>query len=162
MVSPHYQRFARWSTGRASLALLFAWSVAEGILWPVVPDPLLGLMGAASPRRAPWLFLLVLSGGLLGVLLLWPLLSLAPVLMRELLIALPVVDAPMLAAASARVVDGSPLSVMQWGGGTPLKVWAWAWSENDLPLGVFLLGAAINRCTRILPLFALTATRCCR
>ena len=149
-------RFTAWSASRRGGLTLFLWSVAEGCAWPVVPDPLIGLMGAASPRRAPRLYAIVVAGGLLGTLLLWPVAVAAPAVVRELLIALPVVDASMMNAAQLRVAGEGIFSIAQFGGGTPLKVWAWAWATTGGGLLPFLCAAVINRLTRILPFFAFT------
>jgi hypothetical protein len=113
-------------------------------------------MGAAAPRRAPLLYAIVVAGGLLGTLLLWPVAVAAPAVVRELLIALPVVDASMMDAAQLRVADGGIFSIAQFGSGTPLKAWAWAWATTGAGLLPFLGAAVINRLTRVLPFFVFT------
>lgn len=150
------RRFTAWSSSRRGLVTLFCWSVAEGCVWPIVPDPLLGLMGAATPRRAPLLYATTLAGGVLGALLLWPVAIVAPTLLRDVLIALPVVDPTMLGVAQEQVAGHGLLSIAQFGGGTPLKAWSWAWVTTGGGIAPFLLAAVVNRLTRILPFFALT------
>ena len=150
------RRFTAWSSSRRVLVTLFCWSVAEGCVWPIVPDPLLGLMGAATPRRAPLLYATTLAGGVLGALLLWPVAIVAPALLRDVLIALPVVDPTMLGVAQEQVAGHGLLSIAQFGGGTPLKAWSWAWVTTGGGIAPFLLAAVVNRLTRILPFFALT------
>jgi hypothetical protein len=153
---PLLTRFTAWSESRRGQLLLFLWAVAEGCAWPVVPDPLLGLMGASSPRRAPLLYATVVAGGLLGTLLLWPVALAAPAALHDFLALLPVVDAPMIAAAQERVAGHGLGDIAQFGGGTPLKAWAWAWATTGGGLLPFLGAAVVNRLTRILPFFALT------
>lgn len=153
---PSVTRFTAWSESRRGQLALFLWSVAEGCAWPVVPDPLLGLMGAASPRRALRLYVIVVVGGLLGTLLLWPVALAASAALRDFLVLLPVVDAPMMLAAQGRVAEHGLFDIAQFGRGTPLKVWAWAWASTGGGLLPFLGAALINRLTRVLPFFAAT------
>ena len=147
-----FSRVARFANGRSGPLALFLWAAAEAVALPVIPDVLLGLLVLAAPRRLPILFGALCLGSLAGSLVLYGLTVADPQAVRQLLVGLPGIDEPMLAAASATVASGNPMSMLLFGAGTPLKVYTFAWANGAVsPLG-FLPAVILNRISRIAPL----------
>jgi hypothetical protein len=144
-------RTARLATSGAGVALVAAWSFAEAIVLPIVPDVVLDLFGLATPRRAPLLFLVAVVGSVAGTIVLFALASTAPATAQSLILAVPAIDPPMLDAARVTVAAGDPASLALFGPGTPLKVYSLAWAAGGGPLVGLLIGAVVNRLTRIGP-----------
>ena len=71
--------------------------------------------------------------------------------------AVPGIPERMLDAASQTVAGGAPWSIAQIGPGTPLKVFTVAWASGPGSVAPFLVGAALNRITRIAPTLAAAA-----
>jgi hypothetical protein len=147
-------RFAgRW----IGIAVCAAWGFGEAILLPIVPDVLLYPLAAAAPRRAAPLFGWTLLGALLGSLVLSAVASSQPAAARDLVLAVPGIDRPMLDEAVIVVRDGDPLSMAHFGPGTPLKVYTVAWWEGSGTLAGYLVGLVANRLERIGPGVAVMA-----
>lgn len=142
---------ARFANRPAAIGLAALWGLGEAIVVPVVPDVLLYLLAIAAPRTGLRLFLAALAGAVVGTLVLYGL-ALASIGAAEaVVVAVPGIDAPMLAAAATALAGGDPLALAQFGPGTPLKVYTVAWASGVGSLGGLLLGAVLNRVTRILP-----------
>jgi membrane protein YqaA with SNARE-associated domain len=143
---------ARFANGRGGPLALFLWAAAEAVALPVIPDVLLGLLVLAAPRRLPILFAALCLGSLAGSLLLYGLTVADPEAVRHLLLGLPAIDEPMLAAASATVASGNPMCLLLFGAGTPLKVYTFAWANAAVSPTGFLPAVVLNRISRIGPL----------
>ena len=144
-------RIAAWAARRPAVAIVAAWSFAEAIVFPIVPDVLLDVIGLAAPRRAGRLFLISVLASVAGTALLFALASYLPALAQGVVLAVPGVDRSMLDSAGVAVGGGDPFSLALFGPGTPLKVFTVAWALGPGTAGPLLLGAVLNRCTRILP-----------
>ena len=144
-------RVAGVAAGRAGVVIVAAWSFAEAIALPIVPDIVLDLFGLAAPRRTARLFLVSVLGSLAGTVVLFAVATALPHVAESLVLAVPFIDQPMLDAARITVSRGDPVSMALFGPGTPLKVFTVAWTLGPGSLGGLLVGAVLNRCTRILP-----------
>jgi hypothetical protein len=141
----------RLASGRAGIALAGAWGFAEAILFPVVPDVGVGLLALVAPRRTLALFAAVIAGALVGTSVLYAATLVAPDAVTSLLLALPGIREPLLAAARDTVASGDPLSIAQIGPGTPLKVDTLAWATGPGTPLALAAGVVLNRITRIGP-----------
>lgn len=144
-------RIGRFAMTRGAVVLVAAWSFGEAIVLPLVPDLALDLLGLAAPRRAPWLFLVGVIASLAGTLVLFAFAASQLAGAEALVLAVPAIDQPMLDAARATVAGADPMSLALFGPGTPLKVFTVAWAAGSGPLPALLVGAVINRATRIGP-----------
>jgi 1-acyl-sn-glycerol-3-phosphate acyltransferase len=152
-----FARLERLATGRSGLLLVGAWAFAEAIIWPIVPDLVIGLLALVAPRSVPRLFAALVIGALLGTAVLYALATVAPDAVASMLLALPGIPPEMLDAARAQVAGGDPVSIALVGPGTPLKVYTWAWAAGPATPAALAVGVVLNRITRIaLPLVALT------
>ena len=134
-----------------------AWAAAEAIVLPVVPDVGLCLLVLAAPRWTLRLFLGVVAGALLGTLLLAALSTVSPRGVESMLLGLPGIDAAMLADADAAVADRGIGAFAQFGPGAPLKVYTDAWMGHGGDAAGLLVGAVLNRLTRIGPAILVAA-----
>lgn len=144
-------RIARFAETRGAAVLVAAWAFGEAIVLPIVPDVVLDLLGLAAPRRSPLLFLVGLVASLAGTLVLFAVAASRLAGAEALVLAVPAIDQPMLDAARATVAGGDPASIALFGPGTPLKVFTVAWAADSAPLSALLVGAVLNRLTRIGP-----------
>jgi 1-acyl-sn-glycerol-3-phosphate acyltransferase len=66
-------RLRRWlatfASSRTGLLVVGAWSMAEALSWPLLPEFALAVLGVAAPRRAPKLAVTAAAGSLLGGIL---------------------------------------------------------------------------------------------
>jgi 1-acyl-sn-glycerol-3-phosphate acyltransferase len=146
-----FARLERLASGRAGIALVSVWAVAEAIAFPVIPDVALGLLALIVPRRALVLFAAIVLGSLLGSAVLYAAALVAPGAVTSLILALPGIPESMLAAARDLVAPGDPLSIAQIGPGTPLKVYTLAWATGPAMPFALAAGVVLNRITRIGP-----------
>jgi membrane protein YqaA with SNARE-associated domain len=143
---------ARFADSRGGPLAIFLWAFAEAVALPVIPDVLLGLLLLAAPRRFLILFVSLCLGSLAGSLLLYALTTADPETVRQGLLALPGINQPMVTAASGTVASGSPICLLLFGPGTPLKVFTFAWASGAIsPIGL-LPAVILNRVSRIAPL----------
>ena len=144
-------RIGRLAGSRAAVLLVALWSFAEATVLPVVPDIALDLLAIAAPRRTPLLFAVSIVASLVGTAVLFTFAVSQLPAAQALVLAVPAIDQRMLDAARATVATGDPASLALFGPGTPMKVYTVAWaSGSGTPLGL-LLGAVLNRLTRIGP-----------
>ena len=141
-------RFAR---GRVAAAALATWAAAEAIVLPIVPDVGLCLLVLAAPSRAARLFVAVLAGAAIGTLLLAAFASQAPNAARNLLLAIPAIDASVLTEADRALARDGVAGFAQVGPGPPLKVFTVEWLRQGGDTAGALAGAVLNRLTRIGP-----------
>jgi hypothetical protein len=144
-------RIGRFAGGRAAVALVALWSFAEAIVLPIVPDVALDLLGLAAPRRTPRLFAVSVVASILGTAVLFAFAISDLLAAQALVLAVPAINQPMLDAARVTVATGDPASLALFGPGTPLKVFTVAWVSGSGTVLGLLLGAVLNRLTRIGP-----------
>jgi hypothetical protein len=144
-------RLERISGRRATALSLAAWATAEAIVFPVVPDVGLCLVVLAAPKRAARLFGFVVVGALAGTIVLAAFATRAPDAARTMLLAVPGIDSSDLADASASLVRNGVAGFAQVGPGTPLKVDTVEWLARGGDTAGLLVGAFVNRITRIGP-----------
>ncbi len=131
--------------------LIGLWAAAEAVILPIVPDVGLALLVLARPARWAVLFVAVIAGAVTGSVALYALASADAAAVEAALLRVPGIDSPMLETVDRRVATDGVLAFAQFGPGPPLKVLTagWAASGGDPFQGV--VGAAINRLTRIGP-----------
>jgi membrane protein YqaA with SNARE-associated domain len=151
------EAIARFAARRGAVVLIAAWAFGEALVLPVVPDVALDLLALAAPRRAVSLFVVATLASLAGSLVLFAFASAAPGPARDLVLAVPGVHPAMLDGASAAVASGAPWAIAQFGPGTPLKVDTVAWATGPGSVVPFVVGAVLNRITRIVPALLLAA-----
>ena len=142
---------ARFADGRVGAAALAGWAAAEAIVLPIVPDVGLGLLVLAAPPRAVRLFAAVVAGAVAGTLVLAAFMSGAPDAARDLLLAIPAIDASVLAEADRALAEHGVAGFAQVGPGPPLKVYTVEWLGRGGDVAGTLVGAVLNRVTRIGP-----------
>ena len=133
------------------------WAAAEAIAFPVVPDVGLCLLALAAPRRVVRLFLVVVVGALAGTLVLAALATSNPDAVRAMLLALPGIDAAMLAGVDTTLATDGVAGFAQVGPGPPLKAYTVEWIGQGGDLLGLLVGAIVNRLTRIGPVVLVPA-----
>ncbi len=142
---------ARFAASRGAVVLVAAWAFGEAIVLPVVPDVALDLLALAAPRSGLRLFAVATLASLAGSLALFAFASATPEAARAIVLAVPGIPERMLDAASQTVAAGAPSSIAQLGPGTPLKVFTVAWAAGPGSIVPFLVGAILNRITRMGP-----------
>lgn len=145
---------ARFAGAPRAAWLMAAWGAAEAILLPIVPDVGVALLVLARPGRAMLLFAVVVGGAAAGSVAMWVLASSQPALVERLLLALPGIDASVLAEAERRVAIDGITAFAQVGPGVPLKVWTASWAGDDGLLPGAVAGSVLNRLTRVGPVVA--------
>jgi hypothetical protein len=147
-----------WFAGRpAALVLLGAWAGAEAVLLPIVPDVGLCLLALAAPRRSIVLFGAVVIGAALGTIALGGLMSVEPGGTQAAIRSLPGIDQPLVAEARRAVSEDGVLGFIQVGVVPPLKLYASEWFAQGGDAVGAVIGALVNRLTRIGPLLAASA-----
>jgi hypothetical protein len=139
------------------MVILGTWGFAEATGFFIIPDVALGLLALVAPRRAAPLFVATVGGALAGTAVLYRWALRSPDTVESVLLAIPGINAPMVEAAREQVRDGDPLSIAQFGAGTPLKVYTYAWATGPRSAPAMLAAAAVNRLTRIGPGVAVAA-----
>ena len=152
-----FDRLEQFAGGRAAIATVGVWAVAEALVLPIVPDVGLCLLVLAAPRRAAQLFAAVVVGGVVGTMLLAALSAEAPNLVRAMLLGLPGIDQAMLADANGTLARQGIVGFAQFGPGAPLKVYTHAWVGQGGEIPGLLVGTILNRLTRIVPTMLVAA-----
>jgi hypothetical protein len=155
--APVFDRLAAFAGRPEAAATMALWAAAEAIILPVVPDVGLGLLVLAVPRRALRLFAAVVAGGIVGTLLLAILATQAPDAVGGMLLGIPGIDAAMIADARADLAHDRILGFAQVGPGAPLKVYTAEWQSLGGDIAGLVVGAILNRLTRIGPALVVTA-----
>lgn len=151
-----FDRLARFASRRSAIATLALWGMAEAILLPIVPDVGLGLLLLAAPRRAMPLFGAVVAGALVGSLVLAVAAVQAPDGVRDMLLRVPGIDAALISDANRDLAAAGIAGFAQVGPGAPLKVYTAEWVRLGGGVPGLLLGAVLNRLTRIGPVVVAT------
>jgi membrane protein YqaA with SNARE-associated domain len=130
---------------RVGLALVAAWSLAEAISWPLLPEFLLAILIVALPKAGPRLAVTAALGSLLGGALMVTLAG------HGVTAPAPLTTPRMHAAATAQLAAEGPAAVRrQPVSGVPYKVYASAAGRQHVDLAPFLAHSALARGTRIL------------
>jgi hypothetical protein len=151
------ERVERFAGRTAAFAAMGLWAAAEAIVLPIVPDVGLCLLVLAAPRRTVRLFAAVMGGAIVGTLVLAAFASLAPDTARGMLIALPGIDTTVLAGADQALARDGIGGFAQFGPGAPLKVYSIEWLARGGDIAGLVLGAILNRMTRIGPALIVAA-----
>lgn len=141
----------------AAVAALAIWAAAEAILLPIVPDVGLCLLVLAAPRNAGRLFAAVVVGGVAGTLVLAALAAAAPEAARAMLLAIPGIDPGVLAGADQALARDGVAGFGQFGPAAPLKVYTVEWLARGGDIAGLVVGAVLNRITRIGPALVVSA-----
>lgn len=144
----HVGRFAGRS---AAVALIGAWAAAEAVVFPIVPDVGLGLLVLAAPLRALRLFGAVVVGAVAGTVVLGIFATQAPEAARAVLLSIPGIDPETLAGADRVLARDGLAGFGQFGPGAPLKVYTVEWLARGGDVVEVLVGAVLNRITRVGP-----------
>lgn len=144
-------RAAQLADDRRAPWVLGLWGAAEALILPIVPDVGLALLVLARPARWPVLFAAVIAGAVAGSVALYGLASADSAAVEAALLRVPGIDGPMLDVVDRRLATEGVVAFAQVGPGPPLKTWtaSWAASGGDPLLG--MVGAVVNRLTRIGP-----------
>jgi membrane protein YqaA with SNARE-associated domain len=136
----------------AALWLLAAWSAAEALWWPIVPDVALAVLAFTNPAGWPWMALATAAGSMAGGLVAYGLGR------RGLVPAMPMTTARMAEAVDGWLAGGTagglrhqPLS------GVPFKVFAYRAAGNRVGPAPFVAAAALARGARMLAVAAAAA-----
>lgn len=136
--------------------VVFAWGVAEAVVWPIVPDVAVAALAAAAPRRAPALALWATAGSVLGGIAAYTLDAAGPG--AQLLAHAPLVTERMVDQAHAWLVaDGARGLALQPMSGIPFKVFGLQAAGADVGLLPFAAHAAVARGVRLAAVAALFA-----
>ena len=152
-----FERIESFASRPAGSVTMAGWAAAEAIALPVVPDVGLCLLALAAPRMVVRLFLVVVLGALAGTLVLAGLASSAPDAAHAMLLALPGIDAAMLVQVDAALATDGVAGFAQVGPGPPLKAYTVEWVGHGGDLPGLLVGAILNRLTRIGPVVMVAA-----
>jgi hypothetical protein len=146
-----FDRVGRFAGRSAALATMGAWAAAEAVVLPIVPDVGLGLLVLAAPRRALRLFGAVVVGALAGTVVLAVFATQAPDAARGVLLAIPGIDPETLAGVDRTLARDGLAGFGQLGPGAPLKVYTVEWLARGGDVVGLLVGAVLNRITRVGP-----------
>ena len=144
-------RFERVADRDATVVAVGVWAAAEAFFFPIVPDVGVCLLALAAPRRATRLFLAVVVGALIGTVVLAIVATRAPDAVHAMLLAIPGIDASMLADTDRSIAREGILGFVQFGPGAPLKVDTAAWIAHGGDALGLVAGAIVNRLTRVGP-----------
>lgn len=145
------ERIERFAARPAALAMMALWGAAEAVALPIVPDVGLCLLALAAPRQAAGLFAAVLVGAVAGTLTLAFLTTVGPDAVRAMLLALPGIDASLIVEGNSQLQRDGILGFVQFGAGPPLKVYSNEWLALGGDVPGLVIGAILNRLTRIGP-----------
>jgi membrane protein YqaA with SNARE-associated domain len=141
-----HQRIARFARSRTALWLVFCWSIAEALWWPIIPDFLVAPLALAAPSR--WLVLagVATAGSVLGGAVAFPLGSLGDWLAESA----PLLTQRMHEQAAAWMNDSGVAGLLQQPlSGVPYKVFALRAAEAGLSLPGFIVMSVAVRGLRI-------------
>jgi hypothetical protein len=145
------ERISRFAEHSAAVATLGGWALTEAIVLPIVPDVGLGLLALAAPSRALRLFAAVIVGALAGTLVLAAIWTQAPEAARALLLSIPGIHPDTLTRVDRVLARDGVGGFAQFGPGAPLKVYTVEWLARGGDIAGVLVGAVLNRITRIGP-----------
>lgn len=155
LFGPLYERALQWSRHRHAPALLTGLSVAEAVVFPVMPEVMLAPMALAQPRRAFRFASYSLAGSMVGAVLGYLLGLFAYELVQPLLASLGWVERIDQEVEYLReVVAQSPWKafwILVLAGFTPipLKIFTWASGIVGVPMLPFLASMLVGRGKRV-------------
>jgi hypothetical protein len=144
--------FDRWAAipdSSAGWRLMVVWAIAEALVWPIIPDVLLGLLVIARPHRVARTLTAAIVGSAVGAVLLYGLASSWPMLAERVLPHLPLAfEADIVSVRESIGQDGAFAFLRQPISGIPFKVWAIVGATSGLPpvpaLPIVILARAIR------------------
>jgi membrane protein YqaA with SNARE-associated domain len=148
-----YDGWARFSSTRAGLLLMFTWAVAEATIWPLIPDfllmPMVLTLAAANYRRFFLPLAACVTGAALGGIILYLLANSYPEAMLNFVGHLPLVSDRQVALAQSYLKDyGVAAYLYQPWSGAPFKVWGVVGAslrlDPVLVIPVFIVGRAFR------------------
>lgn len=146
-----HARAAAFARSPASLWTLFVWGLAEALVFPIVPDVGIALLGLAAPSRAIPLAGAALAGTLVGG-------AVAYAIGPSMLAHAPLVTGPMReAAAGWLATEGAHGVAHQPWSGVPFKVFGLQAAGAGVALGPFLWQTALARGLRFLEVAVVSA-----
>jgi hypothetical protein len=145
------ERIAAEAGRPRAAAAMALWAAAEAIVLPIVPDVGLGILALAAPGRTWRLFGAVLAGAVAGTLVLGVLAARAPDAVAGMLVRVPGIDAAMVDGTRAELERDGVAGFAQVGIGPPLKVYTAEWLAGGGDGPGLVVGAVLNRLTRIGP-----------
>ena len=114
----------RWLE-RWGVAASFGWGLAEGILFFIVPDVIVGAVALFAPRRALRAAGAAVAGGVIGGIVIFAWTHASEASARAAIDAVPAIPAYMFADAGRSLVNGGGVVMLASAfTGTPYKVWA--------------------------------------
>jgi hypothetical protein len=135
----------------ATVVAVGVWAACEAFFFPIVPDVGVCLLALAAPWRAARFFGAVVVGALIGTAVLAVVATRTPDAVHSMLLALPGIDAGMLADTDRSIARDGILGFVQFGPGAPLKVDTAAWIAHGGDTLGLLAGTILNRLTRVGP-----------
>lgn len=151
--------FDRWSafcSRRAALALMFCWSFAESLVWPLIPDVLLIPLVFGRPDRYRQSLATCIAGSMLGAVTLFSLATACPDQAAAILPHLPLIFEADIASVYQRIEqDGMSAFLKQPVSGIPFKVWGIVGAVSGLSPWTVLPVVLLARATRMAVLTAL-------
>ena len=143
--SPLHRRAVRVALGTTGLVVAFGWAFAEAIVWPLIPELLVALVGLAAPKVAPRLALAAAAGSVIGGIAAYGLgaAGASP--------PAPLTTPRMHAVAAAQLdAEGAAALRHQPFSGLPYKVYAVRAGRDGVPVTEFVAWSAVARGGRIL------------
>ena len=129
-----FDRWAAIADSSAGWRLMAVWAIAEALVWPIIPDVLLGLLVIARPRRVAKTLTAAIVGSTVGAVLLYGLASSWPTQAERILPHLPLAfEADVISVRERIGQDGALAFLQQPISGIPFKVWAIVGATSGLP-----------------------------
>ena len=126
----------RATTSWYACAFMFLWAAAEAVVWPIVPDFLLGPLVVGNRRRTKWFWLASVSGMTVGGSAGYLLACRDPSRARDMLQSIPLTSAEHVDVVRRRLKRrGVRAFLVQPYSGIPMKVWAAAAAAEQISPG---------------------------
>jgi hypothetical protein len=135
----------------------FAWGLAEGVVFFIVPDVYVSFAALFALRAGAVAWAASIAGSLAGVCCIYLLAAVLGLDYLSFLERIPGVSAGMLASVDRTLRSGLPYTPWLITGGIPLKVYAGVALSQAIGLSALLLWTVFARVVRIAPTFALVA-----
>jgi membrane protein YqaA with SNARE-associated domain len=144
-----FDRWAAIADSSVGWRLMAIWALAEALVWPIIPDVLLGLLVVIQPRRIARTLTAAIVGSAVGAALVWGLASTWPTEAERVLPHLPLAfEADVVSVRERIAQDGTFAFVRQPISGIPFKVWAIVGATSGLPpmpaLAIVVLARAVR------------------
>lgn len=153
----HHWVVQRW-LDRWGIVASFAWGLAEGTLFFVVPDVVVGAVAIVAPRKALWAAIAAVGGAAVAGIVWWVAASTSSDAAVRIVDAVPAVHTDMFEEVAARISTsggaallGAPFS------GIAYKVWAIELALRGWAPAPLLLWTVAGRALRLVPVALLAA-----